>query len=67
VDDGSPSVGEKSYRDMIGSLLYLTASTPDIVHSVGLCARLQSNPKETYLKAAKWILRYLKHTFDLAL
>jgi len=38
VDDGSPSIGEKSYRDMIGSLLYLTASRPDIVYSVDLCA-----------------------------
>jgi len=52
---------------MIGSLLYLTASRPDIVLSVGLCARFQSKSKETYLKAVKRILRYLKHTHDLAL
>jgi len=38
MDDGSPSVEEKIYRGMIGSLLYLTASRPDIVFSVGLCA-----------------------------
>ena len=61
VDDRSPLVGEKSYRGMIGSLLYLTAGRPDIVYSVCLCARFQSNPKETHLKAVKWILRYLKH------
>ena len=67
IDDGSPSVEEKLYRGMIGSLLYLTASRPDIVFSVGLCARFQSNPKETHLKAVKRILRYLKHTLDLAL
>jgi len=60
VDDGSPSVEEKSYRGMIGSLLYLTASRPDIVFSVSLCARFQSNPKETHLKVVKRILRYLK-------
>jgi len=53
MDDGSSSVNEKSYRGMIGSLLYLTASRPDIVFSVGLCARFQSNPKETHLKATK--------------
>ena len=52
---------------MIGSLLYLTASRPDIVFSVGLCARFQSMPKETHLKAVKRILRYLKHTPDLTL
>jgi len=34
MDDGSPSVEDKSYRGMIGSLLYLTASRPDIVFSV---------------------------------
>jgi len=48
IDDGSPSVEEKFYRGMIGSLLYLTARRPDIVFNVGLCARFQSNPKETH-------------------
>ena len=67
MDDGSPSVEEKSYRGMIGSLLYLTASRPDIVFSVGLCASFQSKPKESNLKAVKRIFRYLKHTLDLAL
>jgi len=67
MDDESPSVEEKTYRGMIGSFLYLTANRPDIVFSVGLCARFQSKPNETHLKAAKWILRYLKHTHDLAL
>jgi len=67
MDDGSPSVEEKSYRGMTGSLLYLTASRPNIVFSVGLCAHFQSKPKQTHLKAVKQILRYLKHTPDLAL
>jgi len=39
MDDGSSSVNEKSYRGMIGSLLYVNASRPDIVFSVHLCAR----------------------------
>ncbi|XP_070004840.1 secreted RxLR effector protein 161-like [Nicotiana sylvestris] len=55
------------YRGIIGSLLYLTASPPDIVFSMGLCARFQSIPKESHLKAAKRILRYLKGTQDLVL
>ena len=42
MDDGSPSVEEKLYSGMIRSLLYLTASRPDIVFSVGLCARFKS-------------------------
>ena len=67
MDDGSLLVREKYYRGIIGSLLCLTTSIPDIVYGVSLCAHFQSNPKETHLKAIKWILRYLKHTFDLAL
>jgi len=59
MDDGSLSVKEKIYKDMIGSLLYLTASRPDIVFSVGLCAHFQSMPKESHLKAVKRILRHL--------
>jgi len=62
MDDGSPSVEEKSYRGMIGSLLYLTASRPDIVFSVDLCICFQSKPKESHLKAVKRIFRYKTNT-----
>jgi len=67
IDDGSSPIEKKIYRGMIGSLLYLTASRPDIVFNVGLCARFQSKPDETHLKVVKRILRYLKHTPGLAL
>ncbi|XP_075084974.1 secreted RxLR effector protein 161-like [Nicotiana tabacum] len=65
-EPGSP-VNQTMYRGIIGSLLYLTASRPDIVFSVSLCARFQSNPKESRLKATKRILRYFKRTHDLVL
>ncbi|XP_075096158.1 secreted RxLR effector protein 161-like [Nicotiana tabacum] len=52
---------------IIGSLLYLTASRLDIVFTVGLHARFQSNPEESHLKAAKRILRYFKGTQNLVL
>jgi len=58
---------KQAYRGMIGSLLYLTVSRPDIVFSVELCARFQSKPNETHLKAVKRIIRYLKHTPDITL
>ena len=61
------TIEQKLYRGMIGSLLYLTASRPDIVFSVGLCARFQTNPKESHIQAVKRILRYLKGTSDLGL
>src|SRR5256886_9376141 len=66
-DEIGKSVDQKVYRGMIGSLLYLTASRPNIIFSVCLCARYQSNPKESHLKSVKKILRYLKHTTDFGL
>ena len=52
---------------MIDSLLYLTTTRPVIMFSVGLCARFQSNPKQSHLKAVKRIFRYLKGTPNLEL
>ncbi|XP_070045974.1 uncharacterized mitochondrial protein AtMg00810-like [Nicotiana tomentosiformis] len=60
-------VNEIMYRGIIGSLLYLTTSRPDIMFNVGLCARFQSSPNKYHLKAAKKILRYLKEIRDLVL
>ena len=50
---------EKTYRGMIGSLLYLTASRLDIMFSVCLCARFQKEPWEVHLFAVNCIFRYL--------
>ncbi|WJX24693.1 hypothetical protein P8452_13775 [Trifolium repens] len=57
-DENGKHVSEKEYRGMIGSLLYLTASRPDIVFSVGLCARFQTSPRESHLTVVKRIFRY---------
>jgi len=51
-EDTGSTVDQKLYRGMIGSLLYLTASRPNILFSVCLCARFQSDPKES-LKVRK--------------
>ena len=53
-------VDPTEYRAMIGSLMYLTASRPDIMFAVCLCARFQADPKESHMIAVKRILRYLK-------
>ncbi|XP_026396157.1 uncharacterized protein LOC113290786 [Papaver somniferum] len=58
------SVDQKLYRSMIGSPLYLTATRPDISFSVGCCAKFQTNPKESHLKAVKRIIRYVNGTLD---
>lgn len=52
---------------MIGWLLYLTTSRSDIMFSVGLCAKFQSNPKESCIGAVKRILRFLSGNEDLGL
>jgi hypothetical protein len=59
---GGKSVDQKAYRSMIGSLLYLCASRPDIMLSVCMCARFQFDPRECHSVAVKRILRYLVST-----
>ncbi|GJY87264.1 hypothetical protein Tco_0501892, partial [Tanacetum coccineum] len=65
-EDGEP-IDDTKYHDMIGSLLYLTASRPNIMFSVCLCARLQESSKTSHLEAVKRIFRYIKGTTYLGL
>ena len=67
LDEGGKMVDHTLYRSMIGSLLYLAVSRPDIMLSMCMCARFQANPKEAHLVAIKRILRYLKHTPSIGL
>jgi hypothetical protein len=67
LNEEGKSIDQKVYRFMIGSLLYLCASRPDIMLSVCMCARFQANPKECHLMAIKRIFRYLVHTPNLGL
>ncbi|GJR79498.1 putative ribonuclease H-like domain-containing protein [Tanacetum coccineum] len=61
VKDGdADDVDVHLYRSMIGSLMYLTASRPDIMFAVCACARFQVTPKTSHLLAVKRIFRYLK-------
>ncbi|GJU49324.1 hypothetical protein Tco_1218879 [Tanacetum coccineum] len=66
-DADGESVGNTKYRGMIGSLLYLTASRPDIMFTVCLCARFQEDLKSSHLEAVKRIFRYIKGTTHLGL
>ncbi|GJU77650.1 putative ribonuclease H-like domain-containing protein [Tanacetum coccineum] len=59
-DADGEDVDEHLYRSMIGSLMYLTSSRPDIMFAVCVCARFQVNPKVSHLYAVKRIFRYLK-------
>ncbi|GKC52376.1 hypothetical protein Tco_1075121, partial [Tanacetum coccineum] len=66
-DESGVSVNETLFRGMIGSLMYLTASRPDIQFSTCLCARYQANPKESHLDVVKRIFSHLKGTPNLSL
>jgi len=67
ADVAGKGVDQTKYRGLIGSLLYLTTSRPDIMFVVCLCARYQANRKESHFKAAKRILKYLKGTTNVGL
>ncbi|GJX55008.1 retrovirus-related pol polyprotein from transposon TNT 1-94 [Tanacetum coccineum] len=61
-DKEGKDVDPSHYRGMIGTLLYLTASRPDLQFSICMCARYQARPTEKHLNAVKRIFRYLKGT-----
>ena len=66
-EDESEEVDQRLYRSMIGSLLYVTASRPDVMQVVGQVARIQVAPKKTHIIAVKRIFKYLKDTMDFGL
>jgi hypothetical protein len=66
-DDDSKSIDQRQYRSMIGSLLYVIASKPDVMQTVGQVARFQAAPKESHVLAVKRIFRYLKGTKEFGL
>ncbi|WVZ93999.1 LOW QUALITY PROTEIN: hypothetical protein U9M48_039943 [Paspalum notatum var. saurae] len=65
VDEDGEAVDQKEFRGMIGSLLYLTATRPDIQFAVCFCERYQASPRTSH--PVKRIFRYLKFTSELGL
>nr|GFA05522.1 retrovirus-related Pol polyprotein from transposon TNT 1-94 [Tanacetum cinerariifolium] len=61
-DKEGKSVDPSHYRGMIGTLLYLTASRPDLQFAICMCARYQARPTEKHVHAVKMIFRYLRGT-----
>lgn len=66
-DRNGRKVDNTLYKQIVGSLMYLTTTRPDIMYSVSLISRYMENPTEMHLLAAKRILRYLQGTRDLGL
>jgi hypothetical protein len=67
ADEEGEHVDQKEYQSIIGSLLYLMATRPDIQFLVCLCARFQASPRTLLRQAVKRIFRYLRHTPDFGL
>nr|GEY23780.1 retrovirus-related Pol polyprotein from transposon TNT 1-94 [Tanacetum cinerariifolium] len=61
-DREGKAINPSHYRDMIGTLLYLTANRPDLQFSISMCARYQARPTEKHVHAVKRIFRYLRGT-----
>nr|GEZ66227.1 copia protein [Tanacetum cinerariifolium] len=67
LDQNGTPVDATKYRSMIGALMYLTSSRPDIIHATCLCARYQAKQTEKHLKEVKRIFRYLRGTVNTGL
>nr|GEV06463.1 retrovirus-related Pol polyprotein from transposon TNT 1-94 [Tanacetum cinerariifolium] len=67
LDQNGTLVDATKYHSMIGALMYLTSSRPDIVHATCLCTRYQAKPTEKHLKEVKRIFRYLRGTVNTGL
>ncbi|XP_047335591.1 secreted RxLR effector protein 161-like [Impatiens glandulifera] len=66
-DDGSGDADAVQYRSLVGSLLYLTITRPDIMYTTGLLSRFMHRPSKIHLGVAKRVLRYIKGTMEYGL
>lgn len=63
-DENDLRIYESYFKQIVGSLIYLTTTCPDLMYSVSLISRFMANPTEVHLQAAKKILRYLKGSWN---
>jgi hypothetical protein len=66
-DEDGEVVDQREYRSMIGSLMYLTVTRPDIQFAVGLCVHFHSSPRSSHRTAVQQVFRYLKHTLEFGI
>ena len=63
-EDAGELIDPTCYRSLVGSLLYLTITRPDLTFSASLLSRFMQEPREKHMLAAKRVLRYVKGTLD---
>ncbi|XP_021803206.1 pyruvate, phosphate dikinase, chloroplastic-like [Prunus avium] len=66
-EDGSEAASESEYQQIVGSLLYLTATRPDVMFASSLLARFMHNPTRKHMGIAKRVLRYIQGTVDFGI
>ena len=66
-DEGGVSVDATTYKQMVSSLMYLTATRPDLAFVVSLISRFMERPTELHQQAVKRVLRYIKGTTELGI
>jgi hypothetical protein len=66
-NDEGPTVDSTLYKSLVGSLLYLTATRPDIMYAASLVSRFMESPKDSHWKMEKRILRYVAGTLNFGL
>jgi hypothetical protein len=66
-DDGAKIVDETTYKSIVGGLMFLTHTRPDISYSVSLISRYMTEPFEIHMKDTKRILRYVKDTLNFGI
>lgn len=66
-DENGVRIDETLFKQMVGCLMYLTATRPDLIFAVSLISRYMAKPSELHLMVAKRILRYLKGTIELGI
>lgn len=66
-DEGGVKVNKTNYKQTVGSLMYLTATRPDMMFVVSLISQYIDNPSELHFQVAKRVLRYLKGTIEFGI
>ncbi|XP_062086225.1 secreted RxLR effector protein 161-like [Humulus lupulus] len=67
VHEGKDLQDGAMYRHLVGSLIYLTLTRPDILYAVGVASRYMQHPKKPHLEAVRQMLRYVKDTINYGL
>jgi hypothetical protein len=66
-DENGKAADQREYRSMIGYLLYLTTTWPEIHFAICLCARFKASPHTLHWQAVQEIFRYLKYTLEFGI